>query len=38
MPNCSVHECTDNLSKEEGKYQSFPLPQDPNLKAKWVHS
>ena len=38
MPNCSVHECTYNLSKEEGKYQSFPLPQDPDLKAKWVHS
>ena len=38
MPNCSVHECTYNLSKEEGKYQSFPLPQDPDLKTKWVHS
>ena len=38
MPNCSVHNCTYNSSKEEGKYQSFPLPQDPDLKTKWVHS
>ena len=35
MPNCSVHSC-DYKKQEKGQYQSFPLPKDPGIKAKWV--
>ena len=35
MPNCSVHSC-DYRKQEKGQYQSFPLPKDPGIKAKWV--
>ena len=35
MPNCSVVDC-DYKKQEKGQYQSFALPKDPDLKAKWV--
>ena len=36
MPNCAVAGCDYTLSSKDGTYQSFKLPKEPKLRAKWL--